>query len=356
MVQVQNRRAGRTRRLLALAASAAALLGVACAPPPSGGGGGGGTPLQQWSPHLTDPALPADTDRPNTSKTPSTEPRGELAVVLNGTGADPLALTKLTRVLSASGFHVVGLRYNSAFGTNAACPNSVAESDPECHRAFRNEIVFGAGQAAPDGTVSDHPSVNVDATRSVHNRLLKLVDYLHQRYPLNGWGQFQQRDDGVCTEVHPVHAACELDWSKVVPVGHSQGAGVGLYLSKQFELPRVAMLSGTADVFRVDGERVVAPWIVEGDFATDRADIVSLVHTGDSDVGDHRAVADALDLPGIEISTTLLPRPYFESRRLSTSLTPACLIGSALAHNSTATDPCVRSELYPVWEYMVTGE
>jgi hypothetical protein len=333
----------------------AALVG-ACAPPASGGGSGGGTPLQRWSPHLTDPALPPDTDRPNTSKMPTVAPRGELAVVLNGTGADPLALTKLQRVLSDNGYHVVGLRYSSALGTRAACPDSVAESWPECQREFRNEVVFGAGVTAPDGTVSDHPGLAVDATRSVHNRLLKLIAYLHQRFPLNGWNQFQLTDGSGCELVHPVHGACELDWSKVTLVGHSQGAGVGLYLSKQFDVGRVAMLAGTADVFRVDGERIVAPWIAEGGFETDRADITSLVHTGDPDVGDHRAVAEALDLPGVEISTTLIPRPYFGSRRLSTSLAPACVIGTGLAHNSVATDPCVRNELFQVWEYMVTGD
>src|SRR5690606_30886884 len=95
----------------------------------------------------------------------------------------------------------------------------------------------------PDGYAADHPAVNVTPANSVVNRLIKLVGHLTVRFPLADWSQFEDLSGGECVE-SPQYGGCELDWTKVVALGHSQGAGVALYLGKQFPLARVGMLSG----------------------------------------------------------------------------------------------------------------
>lgn len=305
---------------------------------------------------MTDPAIRSDPTNPSFSIRAGGEPRGELVVLFNGTGAGPAALTKLGKNLSAAGFHVIGLRYDSATGTRSACPDSVAVTDPDCHRAFRSEVVFGAGVVDPRGEAHDHASLDVTAANSVMNRLIKQVDHLQQRNPLDGWGAFQVSEGGVCTQPHPVHGGCELEWDRIVVMGHSQGAGVALYLSQFFPVARVGMLSGPADVFSTPDGKVVAPWIADGVSATAPEDVATVSHVADPAIWDHRAAAEALDLPGPEVSTTLFARPYLWSRQLTTALTPACPLLSGQAHNATATDLCAPTAMRPVWEYLATGE
>lgn len=344
------------RSVVVVAACVVAL--AACVPPPSGSGGGSssGPGLQEWNPQSTDPAIRSDPTHTSFSIRAGGTPRHELVVLFNGTGAAPSALTKLGRTLSSAGFHVVGLRYDSGTGTRAACPNSVVETDPDCHRSFRSEVVFGSGVPDPWGNAHDHPKVNVTAPNSVMNRLVKQIDHLHRRNPLHGWDTFQVSDDGVCTATHPVYGGCDLDWTRIVVMGHSQGAGVSLYLSQFFPVARVGMLSGPADVFSTPEGRVVAPWIADGVSVTAPEDIGVVTHVGDPALGDHRAAADALELPGPEISTTLFARPYFWSRQLTTALVPACPLLTGQAHNATATDLCAPNGMRPVWEYLATGE
>ena len=165
-----------------------------------------------------------------------------------GTGAGPLRTPSWPSASSGEGFHVIGLRYPSAVGTDGACPASVEATFPDCHRALRGELAFGENVAGPAGP-QDHPSLSVDAANSVTNRLIKQLDRLHALYPTEGWDQFQPTSGGSCTLVDPTYGGCSLDWSTMVLMGHSQGAGLSLFLSKYHDVARVGMLSGTADVF-----------------------------------------------------------------------------------------------------------
>lgn len=290
---------------------------------PVGDGSGSGPRAVQ--PSLTDPALPDDPLEPNLWIAPKGTPKGKLAVLFNGTGAGPSVLTNLGTTLADDGFHVVILRYESAVGTQAACPDSVAATFPDCHRAFRGEVVFGSA-------VANHPAVSVDTARSVRNRLDAMVSYLAGRYPLDGW---------------------DLDWSDRVLVGHSQGAGVALYLSKFFAVERVVLLSGTYDVF--GSIPTVAPWITEGGFATPSSRIGWFAHLSDPGLPLQRAVAQAVGVTGSEVAVAS-GAPYGGSRRLVTSAQPGCPFDSSPTHNSTATNLCSSSALHPpAWRYLASG-
>lgn len=323
-------------------------------PAPGGGTQSGGT--VQIDQRDTDSALAPDPFAPNFAIRPAGTSNGKLAVLFNGTGATPAALSQLGARLSRDGFYVVGLRYASAVSTQWACTDSQLTTEPECHRDFRSEITFGKNVADPDGFSADHPMVDVSASESVVNRLTKLVGVLHQRAPLDGWGQFQQRDATGCTQTDATYGGCAVDWSRVVTVGHSQGAGVALYLAKFFALDRVAMLSGPYDVFvTTDNQTVVASWITEGGFEVPASRMTTFSHVNDYGLAIHRAAADALGIPGPEVPVTA-PRPFGFSNRLISSIQPGCPLDSAPAHNSTATDACATAPQHSTaWSYLATG-
>ena len=161
-----------------------AILATSCTPP-SSGGGSGTDGIRTWNPAVTDPAITSDPIDLSFSKVPVGTPRGQLAVLLAGTGAGPLAHTKLAQRLSGEGFHVIGLRYPSSVGTYDACPASIEATFPDCHRALRGELAFGENVAGPAGP-QDHPSLSVDAANSVTNRLIKHLDRLRALYPTKG--------------------------------------------------------------------------------------------------------------------------------------------------------------------------
>lgn len=339
-----------------LPALALAVMGLvaACNPAPPGGGTQG-SGMINVDPRQTDSAITADPLMPNFAIRPVGTAKGKLAVLFNGTGASPAALTQLGNRLARDGFHVIGLRYASAVSTVWACDGDDLLTDPECHRSFRGEVTFGRDVADPDGVSSNHPSVNVSKADSVVNRLTKMVGLMHQQYPLDGWDAFQQSEELQCTQADTTFGGCALDWTEIVTVGHSQGAGVALYLSKFFALDRVVMLSGPYDVFRTDDQTVVAPWITEGDFEVPPSRIATFSHVNDYDLATHRAAADALGIPGVEVPVTS-PRPYGYSNRLISSIQPGCPLDSAAAHNSTATDACSTSTQHSAaWSYLAAG-
>jgi len=330
-----------SRGAIALVLAALALVATACPPQPTGGGGGNG--YVDIPPNTTDPSISGDPLYPNFAIPPSGTPRHKLVVLFNGTGAGPSALVSMGNALASDGYHVIGLRYASSVGTQSACPDSALDTDPDCHRAFRSEVVFGSGVGDPDGYAANHPALNVTSSNSVVNRLIKLVGHLATTFPLADWSQFQDQVDGDCVVVSPQYGGCEIDWTKVVALGHSQGAGVALYLGKQFPLSRVGMLSGAYDAFYVSetSSYLVAPWVTEGDFATPTSSIATFSHLSDYGLGIQRAVANALGLSGAETNVTTTARPYGGTNRIVTTVTPACFLDTVSgAHNSTATDGC----------------
>jgi hypothetical protein len=289
---------------------------------------------------------------------PTASANGKLVLFFNGTGAQPLGYTKLLGTLADAGYHTIGLRYASGTGTGTACPDTVAISDPDCHRAFRAETVFGEGVADPTGAALDSPAISVTSANSVVNRVLRLVDYLRTTYPSEGWAQFQKRNGANCTHVDATYGVCDLDWSKVVLEGHSLGTGVALYLSKFHAVDRVAMISGPFDEFRVGSDLVVAPWITHGGFATGPARMFGLTHTGEDNYAAQSQAWDSLGMSGPQVSVDSGSAPWGGTHQLTTSVTPVCLVDPVARHNSTAQNLCTPGDppvLAPAWRYLAGG-
>lgn len=331
-------------------AAAVVLTAAACAQPSSGGSGGGGG---GWTvdPSAADPATQSDPGLGvNKVYSPTTTSRNALAIVMHGTSSVPAAHDSVASALRSDGYHVILLRYSATLGTQGACPDTAVLTDPDCHRVFRHETTFGAGVADPDGIARDHVTANVSSANSVINRVLKLVDYMATTFPTSGFEQFQQKTGGTCDVMNTTYGACELDWSKVAAMGHSQGAGVALYMAKFYSLRASALFSGTYDAWLDSGAATAAPWTGEADFDTPAGSIRTLMHTNDYGAARVRAVADAVGVPVPEVSATVTP---FTSNRLVTSLTPQCPWDGAPGHNSTSVDGCVPGgSYYDAWRFM----
>jgi hypothetical protein len=347
---------GRGRRTSLWIVTALAALVLTACPPQPGGGGGTGVRFSQFNPAVTGSGIASDALHLSFSYAPAA-PRGELAVLFNGTGAGPLSMSRMGARLAESGFHVVGLRYESSVSTQWACAPEDLEQDAECHRRFRAEVVYGADIADPVGVGYDHPDVAVNAANSVVNRLIQHVNYMQLSRPSDGWEQFQVRDDAGCTEQSQPYGGCELRWDRIVPIGHSQGAGVALYLGKHHPVARIGMMSGAYDALPVGGGYEAAPWVAEGGFQVPTTDIVTFSHTSDPAIAIHRAVADALGLVGPEVLVGSASRPYRGSSRLVTTEAPTCPFDTAPSHNSTATDLCAPASAHDeVWRYIASGQ
>jgi hypothetical protein len=317
-------------------------------PPPSGQSNG----IWTINPRSTDPAISDDPQFTHLAYGPVGASRGRLAVVLHGSQGNPQAHTELAGALRTDGYHVVVLRYSAKVYTFGACPDSAATTDPDCHRAFRAETVYGDA-ADPLGVSRDHPAIAIDAADSVMNRLLKVIEYLRVQDPTGGWAQFQDRPGGGACTVDPAFGTCTLDWSTVAAVGHSQGSGVALYLGKYHPVAKVVMLSGSYDGFALDGGgHLPAPWVTEG-LAVQSADVGTLQHTADYALGLFTAVEDAIGVTGPVTSVNTTGAPYGGSKRLRTSLASSCPWDGAPGHNSTASDLCVPDGAYvAAWRHL----
>jgi hypothetical protein len=348
-------------RMRMIVATVVAMLSVAActtAPSGSGGAGTGGPGQRSVDPRLTDPALPSEFLFTNIAQSAGGTARNKLVLVFHGTSANPQAHTELVNALSGDGYHVAAVRYNAVLSATGGCPDVTQDEDPDCHQHLRAETVFGQGVADPEGQASDHPLLNITRTNSAMNRALKLVNYLAATYPAEGWGQYLQRGaGGGCTSFNATYGTCNLDWAKVVLMGHSQGGSVALYTSSFYPVSRVGMLSGAYDAWdNGDGTLTTANWVVARKSKIPVAKVVEFVHTRDVGLARIRAVERSLGINGPEKNVLTSARPWGFSQSLVTTITPTCPLDASQAHNATAQDLCAPDgQFVPVWRYMAGG-
>lgn len=347
------------RMRVVVGAVVALVLGACAATPSTGTGAGSGGPgLRAVNPRLTDPALPSESLFTNLVQNASGTVRNKLVLVYHGTGANPQAHMELIGALSADGYHVAAPRYNAVLSASGGCPDSTQADDPDCHQFLRAETIFGQDVPDPEGSGYDHLLLNITRTASAMNRTLKLVNYMAATYPAEGWGQYLRRDAaGACTSFNATYGTCNLDWSKVVLMGHSQGGSVALYLSSFYPVQRVGMLSGAYDAWvNDDGTLTTAAWVVARRPKIPVAKVVEFVHDKDVGLARIRSVAATLQLAGPERNVLTSARPWSSSQLLVTTIVPTCPLDPAQMHNSTSQDLCVPDgQFRPVWSYMAGG-
>lgn len=178
---------------------------------------------------ITDSAItaaPGNGEAPHVVINPSplVSPQGELVVFLPGTQGKPTQYTYILHTAAELGFHAVGLNYPNQTAMGSLCRTS---SNADCYWNARNEVLFG--DRTPVSGQSD-----VSTADSIVNRLSKLLVWMDQQHPDEGWGQFLLGADAV-------------DWSKVVLAGHSQGGGYVGVMAKTVVLDRAVYFSSPDD-------------------------------------------------------------------------------------------------------------
>lgn len=145
--------------------------------------------------------------------------KNQLFVFLPGTGGIPLNTQEINNTAADLGFHAVNLTYPNDEAVGDLCGG--LNTDLDCYGKVRLEI--------KDGTDRTN-LVNVNRANSIENRLIKLLIYLRTQAPNDNWGQFLINDTN-------------LDWSKIVVSGHSQGGGHAGIIGRFHPVARVVMFA-----------------------------------------------------------------------------------------------------------------
>ena len=157
----------------------------------------------------------------------------KLLLHLVGSFDDPASTTFFPALAANNGYKCINLKYNNLRAAFSTCKDS---PDRFCYGRFREEIIFGEDRSE---------EVSVDSSESIFNRFEKLLIYLHDNYPDEGWGEFLSITNGI-------------DWSNIVLSGHSQGGGHAAFIAKLFEVDRVLMFASPND-YSLSFEEP-APW------------------------------------------------------------------------------------------------
>lgn len=144
-----------------------------------------------------------------------------LLVHMVGTFDNPKNTTFFPELAAHSGYHVVSIKYPNGISAQTPCRNS---EEVDCYTNFRREIIEG---------VDASPDVDVDAANCIENRLLKLLIFLHQQNPAEGWDAF--------------YSGSLLHWSMMALSGHSQGGGHAAFMAKDRPVARVFMFASPND-------------------------------------------------------------------------------------------------------------
>ena len=185
----------------------------------------------------------------------------------------------------------------------------------------------------------------VNEVHSVHDRLIKLLEYLHTLSPDEGWDQFLING--------------EWDYENIVLAGHSQGSGQVAYIARKNEVAKVLLFSGPNDYSEFFDD--AATWAT-GFFATPQERFYALSHLED---GIHSfelqytfwqrmgliALGDTVQV-GAE-GVTGSPHLMYTTMRPEGNL-----FGLGKFHNSVVVDRYLstkggEAELRGVWEYML---
>ncbi len=265
---------------------------------------------------------------------PTSTSNNTLLLHMVGTIDNPNSTTYFPELATENGFHVINLMYRNWTSAQAACGDS---TDPDCYLNFRKEIIEGV----------DYSDVaNVNAANSIHNRLLKLLEYMTTNYPGQGWDQF--------------YSGSSILWDKIMVSGHSQGGGHAAVIAMTEPVKRVLMFASPNDYS--DTLNAVADWtgathiVPDSNYYGFNALYDDVVNFSEQmEAWDGLGLDNLGDTVNVDISTS----PYNGSRQLYTKQEVPSGGIEDLTHNimirdnQTPTDLSGTPVYLPVWKYML---
>lgn len=250
--------------------------------------------------------------------------RGELLLYFGGTGGKPTNKNpqKFYTHAQSLGFHVVSICYaNARPAIGSVCKD--AQNAAQCFVSQRREKLYNAEYGGIP-------------------RALKLLKDLSDNRATSGDGWRAFLTSG----------GQELDYTKIIAGGHSQGAGMAAFVAKRSQVLGVVMLAGVTDVVS-DGN--AAPWVSAAS-KTPASAIYGLGNTLGSACSKWSVAWPAMGLSGwfkadgVRSTQTARVPQNSESHMLCSKLQLSGYSGLGDYHNIVLT-----SEVYkPVWTYMLT--
>jgi uncharacterized protein (TIGR03437 family) len=287
------------------------------------------------APKDTDSQIDTDLENHYVALNKSVTGRNQLFVFFPGTGAVPFNYLQIANLAADMGYHAVGLNYPNPMTVSTLC---ALATDLDCYGNVRREIIDGTDRT---------PLVNISRANSIENRLIKLLVYLHDRFPTEGWGRYLEGGN-------------QIRWETVVVGGHSQGGGHAAVIGRYQSVVRVVML---ASLDYNNRAMQPATWVARPETtpnATPPERFYAFSHTRDelaSFTTMSTAIWPALGLltfgPIINVDNT--PPPYNNSHVLTSNLDSP----TGNYHGSVAGDarlvllPDGTPVYRPVWEYLL---
>lgn len=143
--------------------------------------------------------------------------KNNLVVYIPGTNRTPSTSKAFAIKAASMGYHAISLTYQNNSPGNPLCAPT---NDTTCHVRLRREVIDG---------IDRHTAIVVTPTNSVINRLTKLLIYMNTAQPTQGWGQYLVNG--------------QINWSKVIIGGHSQGGALSGVIGKFYPAKRVILFS-----------------------------------------------------------------------------------------------------------------
>lgn len=170
------------------------------------------------APQTTDANISTNLNNHYVSINRAAAPKDLLFLFFPGTGGVAFNYQQINNTAADLGFHAVTLTYPSELSVNDLCSQT---TDLDCYGKIRLEIKDGVDRTN---------LISVSRANSIENRLIKLLIYLRNSAPDENWGQFLVNDN-------------QVNWSKIVTAGHSQGGGHAAIIGRYHSLPRVLMFA-----------------------------------------------------------------------------------------------------------------
>ncbi len=269
----------------------------------------------------------------------SVPPRGELLVWLGGTGGRQQGAQGFANLAAGLGYHVVTLVYSN----DIPATSCARDRDPNAFENFRLAIIRGGSAGYQNG----RGTLIIERHDSIEHRLTKLLEYLQQHRPEEGWGQFLDAHGGV-------------RWESVAVAGQSQGGGHAALIGIKHRVARVMCFGAPKDYSKA----LDAPAAWYGNVsATPKERFFAFNHrqdpigcTPEQLMANLRALG--LDAYGPPADVDVEVHPYRRARLLYTNH-PAVLVegvdseGARTAHGS-AINTRNADRWKAVWTYMLT--
>lgn len=289
------------------------------------------TTIKRIKPSDTDPLITTfNTDSNYVYINTSVTKKNILVVHLPGSFGEPKRATLFGTLAADLGFHSIGLMYPNIPTVGSFCTNS---SDPNCFENVRREIVEGVDYSS---------NLIINSNESILSRTKKLLVYLNANYPSENWGQYLDINNN-------------LDFSKIIFSGHSQGGGHAAIIAKYYPIKRAICFSSPKDWRNIPDAPPL--WLSGGNWQTPSSAIYCFNHVLDEHTNHQLEIWDSLGLNsyGSPVNVDSFSPPYNNTRQLTTSYNVPVGDDHACTIQDNKTPTISNIPVFiPVWTYMLT--